>query len=112
MPVVLKVVGLANQAQLIEQILQGAETDIYLQSFDHEARDGFGVGVFTEDIGKAMRFVDVAEAMAFWQRSPTNHPIRSSDGKPNRPLTAWTVEIIRLPAAAPAARSSSASDRT
>ena len=39
-----------------------------------------------------MRFVSIAEAMEYWRTVSTTVPFRP-DGKPNRPLTAYTVEI-------------------
>ena len=64
----------------------------FLATFDHEAHDGQGYGVFTEDIAKAMKFADVATAFEFYQRIPKCRR-RRADGKPNRPLTALTIVI-------------------
>jgi hypothetical protein len=40
----------------------------------------------------AMAFDDVKTALEYWQRQSTVVP-RRTDGRPNRPLTAYTVEM-------------------
>lgn len=65
----------------------------YLVECDVDARDGRGAVLATEDPAKARRFADVGEAMDYWRRVSTVLPLRP-DGKPNRPLTAYTVEIL------------------
>jgi len=67
----------------------------WLKSFDHEAFNGRGHGVFTDDIDQAMHFPDAAEAMVFWAKQSQSKPWRP-DGKPNKPLTALTVVIDTL----------------
>ena len=67
----------------------------WLKSFDHEAFGGRGHGEFTDDIDQAMRFVDSAAAFAFWGKQSETKPSRN-DGKPNKPMTALTVEIETL----------------
>jgi len=64
----------------------------FLKSFDFEHEDGLGYGTFTKDPNKAMRFVNAAEAMQFWNTQSTVRPLRE-DGKPNKPLTALTIAI-------------------
>jgi hypothetical protein len=71
----------------------GPEAGLYLESFDHDANDGRGEGTYTPDPDHALRFANAAAAMQYWKRVSTVRPIRP-DGKPNRPLTAFTVEII------------------
>lgn len=66
----------------------------YLETFDHEACGGIGYATFTTNLNAAMRFKDLAAAMAFWRKIPRNKRVRE-DGKPNRPLTALTVTIIK-----------------
>ncbi len=45
--------------------------------------------ITTDDPAKARRFADAGEALEFWRMSYGIRP----DGKPNRPLTAYTVEV-------------------
>lgn len=66
----------------------------YLKSYDPEAFDGRGDVVFTANIAEAMRFDSYMAAMAFARRVPACRPLRG-DGKPNMPLTAFTLEILR-----------------
>ena len=63
----------------------------YLQSFDVEAFDGRGTCTWTDDIGEAMRFEDIGEAVEAWRTRSKVRPVRA-DGEPNRPLTAFNVE--------------------
>ncbi len=48
--------------------------------------------VTTKDVGRARRWATGGEALAFWRQVCQREPTRI-DGKPNRPLTAFTVEI-------------------
>lgn len=41
----------------------------------------------------AKEFRSVVEAMIEWKRASRAWPVREHDGQPNRPLTAFTVEI-------------------
>jgi hypothetical protein len=50
----------------------------------------------TQDPAAAMSFSSIDAAFACWQQICPNNPIRA-DGKPNRPLSAFTVEVIRCP---------------
>lgn len=64
----------------------------FVKSFDHEAGDGRGSGVFTADPRRALRFGSRATALLFWRRQSRKRPLRE-DGQPNRPLTASSVTI-------------------
>lgn len=64
----------------------------YLESFDFDAHDGIGEGAFTRDPRRAMLFDDAHAAFAFWRTVSTVRPIRG-DGRPNRPLTALSVQV-------------------
>lgn len=83
----IKIIGLAN----------GEPTEFdgkYVKAYDptyHPAGQQYDGGILevTEDPADALTFADAGAALACWQRS---HGTRE-DGKPNRPLTAWTVEI-------------------
>jgi hypothetical protein len=68
----------------------------YLREFDHEAHNGRGEGTFTHDIDLALRFPSVGEAMQFWNKQSEVRPLRP-DGKPNKPLSATTIEIVSVP---------------
>ena len=65
----------------------------YLQSYDPEANGGRGMIEFTDDIDDAKQFPGMFAAVALWQTVPTSRP-RRADGKPNKPLTAFTMEFL------------------
>jgi hypothetical protein len=55
---------------------------------------GLGCLDTTERIEEALKFVTLTDAMTAYR---AQSGIRPYDGKPNRPLTAWTVEFEPLP---------------
>jgi hypothetical protein len=69
----------------------------YLVEYDPPTltRAGWGKGVIrtSPEIANAKRFQDAAAAFAEWKRENGR---RWYDGKPNRPLTAWTIEIRQI----------------
>lgn len=46
----------------------------------------------TDDKETAMQFDNAMDALEFWKSVNPNYPVRP-DGKPNRPLTAYTVSV-------------------
>jgi len=88
MTVVIMAVGFANGQYCSHE-------GQWVQSFDHDAYNGRGFGMFTNEIEKAIQFKDLEEAMTFWKKQSSINPIRE-DGKPNRPMTALTVTIERI----------------
>jgi hypothetical protein len=68
------------------------EAGKYLRFFDPDLHGGRGLITTTSDIGKARRFADAAEALLCWRQQSRRVPYRP-DGKPNRPLTAFTVSF-------------------
>jgi hypothetical protein len=69
----------------------------YLRSFDPEAAHGMGHAVWTPSPARALAFPTPEAAWELWHAVPRSHPVRASDGKPNKPLTAFTIEILRAP---------------
>jgi hypothetical protein len=67
----------------------------WVVSCDVDARDGLGSFVLTRNRNEARQFETATEAMLYWQRPSTIRPVRE-DGKPNRPLTAFTVAVQPL----------------
>jgi hypothetical protein len=78
--------------QLIELTNGASDPDqgMYVMSYEPAAFAGRGDVRTTPDKGRARRFTDAVAAAEYWRQSAGIRP----DGKPNRPLTAWTVEII------------------
>lgn len=92
---------------LIHGLISGFRTAFdgqWLAEYDPERNGVDPVGGFpmnahivtTDDPRKALAFEDVAAAWETWTRQCKRTPLRP-DGKPNRPLTAFTVAIERLP---------------
>lgn len=67
----------------------------YLSFYDPNVGDHGRIET-TDDIGSALVFDDVGAAHECWKQVNRNRPVRP-DGKPNRPLTAYTVEFVRVP---------------
>jgi hypothetical protein len=61
----------------------------FLKSFDPQT----GFSEWTFEMSDAMQFATQAEAWDTWRTVHAKDPVRSWDGQPNRPLTAFTVEI-------------------
>lgn len=77
----------------------------YLRSFDPEAHDGRGHVVTTDDVEKAQHFATWRDAHECWRAVPACKPTRVGfDDKPNRPLTAFTIEVQTLDTARELAR--------
>lgn len=68
----------------------------WLRSFNVDAFEGRGEADWTADPAEAMAFITHARAFAAWKTQSTIRPLRP-DGKPNRPLTAFTVTIEAIP---------------
>jgi hypothetical protein len=66
---------------------------LYVRACDVDAHAGRGKVDATPDIDRAMQFPDAFAAYTYLKRASTIQPLRD-DGKPNRPLTAYTVELV------------------
>ena len=69
-----------------------------LEGYSPEAHEGRGHATYGRNPATAMKFATFLDAMELWQSVPRNRPVRP-DGRPNRPLTSFTVEIVPLVAA-------------
>lgn len=67
----------------------------WLESWDLDAYDGRGRITATDDLARAYRFADAREVMTLWRSASKVRPLRP-DGKPNRPLTAFTIEVLSV----------------
>jgi hypothetical protein len=63
----------------------------YVKSYSPDAHDGRGDATFTNDLAEALKFDDIIAALRFVNQQPVSRPLRM-DGRPNRPLTAFTLE--------------------
>jgi hypothetical protein len=68
---------------------------VYLKSYDIEAHRGRGHAEWTRDLNNAMQFVSFEHAYRAWNTQSKIRPLRP-DGKPNKPLTAFSVEVEEL----------------
>lgn len=67
----------------------------YVTHYDADAHNGRGAIICTEYPTLAKHFPSFVAAFEFWRKQSTVRPYRA-DGKPNRPLTAYTCEIKPL----------------
>lgn len=84
--------------RILDSALPGApcpERGMFVKSMDFRAVNGHGSLVVTNNIKEAMLFASVSAALTFYQTIPSNHPIRESDGRPNRPMTAFNIEVLQ-----------------
>jgi hypothetical protein len=81
-------------------IVSMAHTDerigLWLRAYDPEADTGYGVVDLTSDPLRAKRYASPQEAWDEYRAAPKSRPLRP-DGKPNRPLTAYTVLCTEIP---------------
>lgn len=71
----------------------------YIKSFDPLAHDPLGRGrgnlIVTPNKNEAQVFSDIIAAMNFWKQQSPIVPLRD-DGRPNRPLTAFSITFEYL----------------
>jgi hypothetical protein len=80
-----------DPVELLAHALDGKpREEAYLLAFDPDGSRGLGDIVLTTDIARAKRFPGFLAVMEEWRRSSTVVPLRD-DGKPNRPLTAFSI---------------------
>jgi hypothetical protein len=68
----------------------GVPVGSYLASYSPEGASGTGVAEWTRDPAQAMTFATAEAATECYRAVPYNRPLRP-DGKPNRPLTMFSV---------------------
>jgi hypothetical protein len=69
---------------------EGVPVGSYLASYSPEGANGTGVAQWTRDPAHAMTFATAEAATACYRAVPLNRPLRP-DGKPNCPLTMFSV---------------------
>jgi hypothetical protein len=70
------------------------ETITFVKDHDFEMDHGRGCLYTTENLEEAMLFTSRWNAHEFWLRKSEKYPIRP-DGHPNRPMSAFTVSIMK-----------------
>lgn len=91
MTVAIRVIG----AQMPGGLAHCPESDRFLMNFDVAAHNGRAPFPTTIDIRLAKHFPDPAAALEFWRTQSRVRPLRP-DGEANRPLTAFTVEVVQV----------------
>jgi hypothetical protein len=86
MPYRIRVLGVAGSALFDSDLMY------WLAEADVEDCDGRGSVSLSRLPGEALTFPSQSAAMEFWRRQSTRRPLRF-DGRPNRPLTAFTVAV-------------------
>lgn len=83
-----------DPAAVLHRALDGEPPEssltLYLVTFDPDGNNGMGAETFTTDLAQAKRYAGFMEVMEEWKRPSTVRPLRD-DGKPNRPLTAYSI---------------------
>lgn len=91
----IQIIGLRNRAPTPFDGQWLVEYDPDQRGVDPEGEPMLAHVVTTPDRANARLFEDAADAMHEWQRVSKTWPVRQ-DGKPNRPLAAFTVQISPL----------------
>lgn len=94
MTYVIKFEGLEGTAAHVE--MPPPEVDAWLAWYDPDAKQGGGETIWTTKLADALAFTSMDAAVEFYQRTSRVRPTRP-DGKPNRPLTAFSVSIVPRP---------------
>src|SRR5262245_29112043 len=87
--VVIKCAGFANgmKCSVLHQ---------YLESYNPDGDARKPLSVWTKNVWRARRFADAGEAFECWRQVRKSDPVRE-DGQPNRPLTAFSIEVLPAP---------------
>lgn len=91
--------ALADEATAVALAVAAVSNSVvvgkYLEWSDPNAKRGMGDERWTGDVSKAKQFGSFSEAMECWKAESTIRPIRP-DGKPNRPLTAYSITVEKV----------------
>jgi hypothetical protein len=77
-------------------IIHILDLDAYLQEYTADGFGGQGNLSVTNSLKLAKRYPDMRSVLEEWKSVSTTHPIRP-DGKPNRPLSAYTISTVTVP---------------
>ena len=85
---VLGMAGIYYNAAEMEAV--GFDDPSYIQSYDLNYMGGRGQAMLTSDVTKAATWDTEIDVFKAWRTTSTLMPVRD-DGRPNRPLTAYTI---------------------
>lgn len=80
---------------IVERAIDGSPVFQWLKRYDPDWNEGRGAIETTADPKQAMTFPNALAALDEWKRASTELPLRL-DGKPNRPLSAYTASPAPL----------------
>lgn len=95
MSYVIRIVGLMTGAETSLDGKYLAEYDPSREGFDPDGRPMNAHVVVTDTVAGAKRFASSVDALAEWRTVSPLEPWRL-DGKPNRPLTAFSIDVERV----------------
>lgn len=65
----------------------------FLKSYEPNGDSVLGLGEWTNNVKEAIKYKTFNFAFETWKAERTVNPIKRIDGKPDRPLTAFNIEI-------------------
>lgn len=71
-------------------VVKVVDLNAYVQEYTADGFEGRGQLNVTPDIKRAKLYPDIRAVLEEWKRVSATHPVRL-DGKPNRPLSAYTI---------------------
>jgi hypothetical protein len=86
----------ADTMAVFAQVIAGTPPGKYLVWSDPDANGGDGAETWSDDPVKAKRFRSRDAAFACWRARSKVTPTRP-DGRPNRPMTAYSITIEPAP---------------
>lgn len=87
----------ATTVALVQTLKDGGPVlGLYLEWSDPNARGGMGDDRWTDSVDRARKFETLDAAVSCWTAVSFVRPVRP-DGKPNKPLTAYSVTIEVVP---------------
>lgn len=94
MEYVMKIQGAEPENLLYHQI---TKLPCYLRNYDADGYEGNGRIEVATDLDGAKRFPTREAVVAEWMKVNPSYPNRPNDGRPNRPLSAFTIEVLGVP---------------
>lgn len=88
--IVIEILGVASP--LLPDISERLKSERLWIKSHKDTPCGRGNTVLTPNVEEALKFESNADALMFWRQESRSVPLRD-DGRPNRPMTMFTVEI-------------------
>jgi hypothetical protein len=89
------VMSMDDKIAQIEVLTRGRDLpSAFLRVYDPDGYEGRGYIALTQHVEQALRFPSFEAVLDCWKMQSTTVPLRD-DGKPNRPLTAYSASPVR-----------------